>query len=174
MCLCIFCVCTIFISSLPPLFFRSWFIDKKSLQNWFYSYKKNHNFFYFPPPNRKCIHPYSTDTFPVFFSDATLLMRFFLCVYYFCRNTNALPHWISFFVSVAYLDMIHNEGGYVILLGNSWKSLLIAATITKTEYEAEMQSKIRGQRQFVIHILMCHAKYTLKGLAASFSITNSS
>ena len=86
--------------------------------------QKNHNFFYFPPPNRKCIHPYSTDTFPVFFSDATLLMRFFLCVYYFCRNTNALPHWISFFVSVAYLDMIHNEGGYVILLGNSWKSLL--------------------------------------------------
>ena len=136
--------------------------------------QKNHNFFYFPPPNRKCIHPYSTDTFPVFFSDATLLMRFFLCVYYFCRNTNALPHWISFFVSVAYLDMIHNEGGYVILLGNSWKSLLIAVTITKTEYEAEMQSKIRGQRQFVIHILMCHAKYTLKGLAASFSITNSS
>ena len=70
--------------------------------------------------------------------------------------------------------MIHNEGGYVILLGNSWKSLLIAATFTKTEYEAEMQSKIRGQRQFVIHILMCHAKYTLKGLVASFSITNSS
>ena len=108
-----------------------------------------------------------------FFFDAASC--YFLCsVYYFCRNTNALPHWISFFVSVAYLDMIHNEGGYVILLGNSWKSLLIAATITKTEYEAEMQSKIRGQRQFVIHILMCHAKYTLKGLTASFSIRNPS
>ena len=139
--------CFVFIlistASLPPLFFRSWFMEEENNQHFFLEKKwyiwlfvqKSYKKFFFSPSEKKCIHPYSTDNIPCIFSSMLHRVIFSaLCIIFVEILMLSLTEF-HFFFRVAYLD-VHR--GYVILLQNSrnpTKSLL-----TNGEFKTEMQS----------------------------------